>query len=371
MRILYFSETFTVHDHRFLTSLAKTEHEVFFVRLLKDERDMSALDGLTNIHIDESLGLNPNQGFLELLGVIGQFNRVVRRLQPDLVHAGPLQNCAFVASLASPTPLLAMSWGFDLMDIVHRRWIWAQTAKMALRRAAYYTSDAQATQDAAFAFGANPQRSSLIPWGVDCDHFSPVENNESHRGSQEFVIFCNRAWEPTYGVDVLAQAFAMAVKKQPQLRLLLLGGGSTGPAIKNILEQNGAAEKTIFAGRIPQTELPSYYHKAHLYISPSHVDGSSVSLMEALACGLPVLVSDIPGNVPWVDEGVNGWTFADGDVQALADKIVLIAKNRELLPKMGKEARKTALARANWKINFQALLDTYKKTLEAANKVMR
>ena len=61
---------------------------------------------------------------------------------------------------------------------------------------------------------------------------------------------------------------------------------------------------------------------ADLYISPSHVDGSSVSLMEALACGLPCLVSDIPANQEWVREGENGWLFPDGDDERLAGKIL-------------------------------------------------
>ena len=368
MRSLYFSETFTVHDHRFLSSLAKTEHEVFFVRLLKDERDMSSIEGFRNIRIDQSLGLTPNQGFFDLLREIGAFNKIVQRIQPDLVHAGPLQNCAFIAAMASPTPLLAMSWGFDLMDIVHRRWIWTQTAKLALRRATYYTSDALATQEAAFAFGAKREYASLIPWGVDCEHFSPGPTPAPNKNTDEFVLFCNRSWEPTYGVDVLAKAFALASMHEPKLRLFLLGNGSMGASINTILEDNGVMDKVIFPGRIPQEDLPDYYRRSNLYISASHVDGSSVSLMESLACGLPVLVSDIPGNVPWVEEGKNGWTFSDGNIDMLADKILYAANHREILPSMGKAARQTALEKANWKNNFEALLRTYENTIKASRR---
>ena len=70
---------------------------------------------------------------------------------------------------------------------------------------------------------------------------------------------------------------------------------------------------------------------ADLYISASHVDGSSVSLMEALACGLPCVVSDIPANKEWVTDGVNGWIFPDGDVDALAEIILKAVEKRESL----------------------------------------
>ena len=371
MRILYFSETFTVHDHRFLSSLAATEHEVHFARLLKDERDMSSIQGYKNIHIEGSLGLSPQQGFLDLLGVVGSFNKIIRKVEPDLVHAGPVQNCAFVAAMASPTPLLAMSWGFDLMDIIHRRWIWTQTAKLALRRAAYYTSDALATQEAAFALGMDPKRSSLIPWGVDCDLFQPTPRETGLGQAGKFTLFCNRSWEPTYGVDVLAHAFVLAARQNPHLHLLLLGSGSMGEKIQNILKEGGCMDKVTLPGRIAQADLPAYYRKADLYISPSHVDGSSVSLMEALACGLPVLVSDIPGNIPWVEEAKNGWTFPDGNVDNLVEKILFASNNTAQLPAMGSEARNTALKEANWKVNFQKLLQTYQDTLAAANQVNR
>ncbi len=85
----------------------------------------------------------------------------------------------------------------------------------------------------------------------------------------------------------------------------------------------GVLDRVHFGGQVGQKDLPRWYHMADLYISPSHVDGSSVSLMEALASGLPCLVSDIPGNREWIEDGVNGWLFRDGDVDDLAEKILV------------------------------------------------
>jgi glycosyltransferase involved in cell wall biosynthesis len=102
---------------------------------------------------------------------------------------------------------------------------------------------------------------------------------------------------------------------------------------------------------------------ADLYISPSHVDGSSVTLMEALACGLPCLVSDIPGNREWIQDGINGWLFRDGDVNDLTEKILYAVRNRELFPKISQAARQTAEQKADWKKNFGKLLETYERIL--------
>jgi glycosyltransferase involved in cell wall biosynthesis len=105
---------------------------------------------------------------------------------------------------------------------------------------------------------------------------------------------------------------------------------------------------------------------ADLYISASHVDGSSVSLMEALACGLPCIVSDIPANREWVTNGVNGWIFPDGDVDALAGIISKAAEQHESLARFGRNARTTAEEKADWKRNFKKLLEAYEQTCNLA-----
>jgi glycosyltransferase involved in cell wall biosynthesis len=74
---------------------------------------------------------------------------------------------------------------------------------------------------------------------------------------------------------------------------------------------------------------------------------------------MPCLVSDIAGNKEWVEEGVNGWLFRDGDVDDLAEKILLAIKGRQSWGRIGKAARKTAEERADWKKNFGKLLEAY------------
>jgi glycosyltransferase involved in cell wall biosynthesis len=86
--------------------------------------------------------------------------------------------------------------------------------------------------------------------------------------------------------------------------------------------------------------------------------------MEALACGLPCLVSDIPANKEWVSEGGNGWLFKDGNADMLAEKILLAIKNRKSLLKIGNVARITAEERADWKKNAMKLMQTYETILK-------
>jgi glycosyltransferase involved in cell wall biosynthesis len=143
------------------------------------------------------------------------------------------------------------------------------------------------------------------------------------------------------------------------VNLILLGGGSMGAHIRQILLRGGVMERVHFGGQVGQRDLPRWYHMSDIYISPSHVDGTSVTLLEALASGLPCLVSDIPGNRDWIEEGVNGWTYRDGDVDDLAEKILFAIRNKKSFKRIGELARKTAEEKADWKKNFGKLLETY------------
>jgi glycosyltransferase involved in cell wall biosynthesis len=115
---------------------------------------------------------------------------------------------------------------------------------------------------------------------------------------------------------------------------------------------------------VPNEDLIKYYGAADVYVTPSHVDGSSVSLMEALACGLPTIASDIPANLEWVYHNDNGWIFPDNDIDALKETIL----NCHPTEKMTKSARATAERKADWQKNRQVLLDCYQQVLLNVNE---
>lgn len=302
MRIIYFSTNYSTHDHRFLKAISEGGHEVFYVRLEGNVQPSENRSVPPNVQQVLWKGGREPFRWRNLAKLTLDLRRVTKEIQPDLIHAGPIQTCALISILSGFRPVLTMSWGFDLMEDVHKsKWMgWA--TRYTLNRSRFFTSDANVTRDKAVAYGMNPEKTAVFPWGVDLDHFRPSVAGRD-RASSSFTLFCNRSWEKRYGVDVLARAFVKVAQQKENLDLILLGSGSQGNQIRQILDNGGVSDRVTFGGQISQPELPNWYHMADLYISPSHVDGSSVSLMEALACGLPCLVSDIPANKEWVTEG--------------------------------------------------------------------
>ncbi len=362
MRVLYFSRDYSTHDHRFLTASVNGGHETYYIRLENSERQAEDRPVPSQVEQIHWMGGRSRFRWIDLPAYVVDFRRHVRRIKPDIIHAGPIQSCAFIAVLAGYQPLLTMSWGFDLMQDVNRNgWMKAIT-KFVMKRSAYFTSDAAVTREIAISYGMNPKHTSIVPWGVDLSVFIPKNGSTNKKPSG--TILCNRAWEPRYGVDVLAKAFVLAAAKNENLSLILLGGGSQAQLIRGILTRGGVMDRVEFGGQIPQNKLPDWYHEADLFVSPSHVDGTSVSLLEALACGLPVVVSDIPGNKEWVQDGANGWLYPDGDEHALAEKILVVVANPERMAAIGLSGRKSIVDRGDWKKNELLLLQTYEQTVK-------
>ncbi len=357
-KIVYFSSGYSPHDHRFLSALAQSEHKIYFVQL--EKADNSRLPA--EIEPVEWKGGARDFRWRDVPNYASSLKRILAKIQPDILHAGPIQTVGLIAALSGFRPLLMMSWGFDLMEDVHRNLWWEKTTRYVLQKSTFFISDAQVTRQKAIRYGMNPKNTLVFPWGVDLEHFKP--NVQTFKRSNVLTLFCNRSWEPRYGVDVLAEAFVKVAKSKPNTRLNLLAGGSQENRIREILQKSGAIDQVRFQGYIPQKDLPRHYNEADLYISPSHVDGSSVSLMEAMACGLPCLVSDIPANREWVQEGENGWLFSDGDAAALAEKILQVVENRDTLKQIGANARRVAEERADWQKNFQKLLEAYRQTAQ-------
>ncbi len=331
---------------------------MFFVQLEGNRKTVEDRPVPENVHQVIWKGGKKTFQWRDLPALTFDFRRLTKEIDPDLIHAGPIQTCAFIAVLSGFHPTLTMSWGFDLMDDVHQNQWWEWVTRYTLKRSTFFTSDANVTRDKAVAYGMNPEKTVVFPWGVDLEHFRM--RNAEGRSKAGFMLFCNRSWETRYGVDVLARAFVMVAQQREDVGLILLNGGSQGAHIRQILQSGGVLDRGTFGGYVSQTDLPNWYHMADVYISPSHVDGSSVSLMEALACGMPCLVSDIPANKEWIVENENGWLFRDGDANHLAEKILSAISQRENLPGIGRASRRSAEMRADWKKNAEVLMNVYR-----------
>jgi L-malate glycosyltransferase len=350
MRILYASRGFGVHDERFLRALTASEHEIFFIPLTTATHPGMVLPaGVRQIYQPTEKETTPY--------TVGS---LLDRWKIDLVHAGPVNDVARAFAFSGFKPLVSMSWGFDLLWDAERELMAWTAIKEALDHTTVFFCDAHSVETKAITdYGFDPSRTVVFPWGVDHDLFFPTGAHAGRASNEPLRLFSNRAWEDQYGVDVLVDGLIRAARTGVVFKAVLAGEGSMRSALQEKIKNSGIARQVQFVGRISQADLPGYYNEADVYISASHVDGSSLSLMEAMSCGTVPLVSNIPSNKEWVEDGVSGYLFDDGDSVQLAARLLALDKIRQKLPVLTRNAQAIAEERADWTKNQQIMLSGY------------
>jgi glycosyltransferase involved in cell wall biosynthesis len=109
-----------------------------------------------------------------------------------------------------------------------------------------------------------------------------------------------------YGVEYFIEAIPLVLDKEPDTRVLMVGYGSLDQELRARVAELGLDDVVHFAGRVEHSDMPDYVNAADIYVSMSLSDATSVSLLEAMACALPVVLSDTPDNREWVVPGENG-----------------------------------------------------------------
>jgi glycosyltransferase involved in cell wall biosynthesis len=336
--------------------LAASHHEIYYLRLENDRVPYETRPLPGNVHELSPLGgggpLAQPDDWIDLAPAL---ESVVERIQPELIHAGPIPSCAFLAALIGFHPLLAMSWGSDLLVDAERGRLWSWMTRYTLQRSDLLVTDcAEVSMKARRLAGLPPNRIVQFPWGVDLAFFSL-----GNRTTGQTAISV-RSWEPNYGILHLLEGFRLARRHQPDLRLRLLGDGSLRPEIERYLDRYCLRTAIELVGAVSPEKLPEHFRAADIYVSCAASDGSSISLLEAMAVGLPAIVTDRLSNREWVVDGINGRLVPFGDPPAIAsalrDMAALPATERLKIARRNREAVEE---RANWGRNVRKLLAAY------------
>lgn len=356
MKILYVKDRYGVHDRRFLQAIISQGHRPIAVQL--------------NSHATQSIDL----GFPVSCVSEANLLELIRCEKVDVVHAGPVPFASsLVKILPVGLPLVVVSWGSDiLLDCAQSPDLKAK-ALVALERASVVLVDCQAVAKTIASWLPKLSASVIsFPWGLDLLRFEalPVSASREMRKSLGWqnndVFVSTRSWEENYGIQSLIKAFALVVRKAPMARLLLVGDGSLRPEIMGMISSLGLVDHIHAPGRVDEHELPVMYGAADVYVSSSFCDGSSISLLEAMANGKPVIAHHEFGNLDWVLPDENGWLVDCRDPAKFAEAILVALKSRPRWQGMGLLGRKLVFDKADWARNSLLLSKAYQLALEGA-----
>ncbi len=220
----------------------------------------------------------------------------------------------------------------------------------------------------------------IIPPGVDISHFYPIPNDEAcevieappcdPRGGR-MLLYVGRI-EPLKGIDILIQAIKILNSQNIYVCLAVIGGDLEAEQenqneemerLKAISQQAGLNDLIAFLGKRSQDTLPYYYSASEAVVVPSHYESFGMVALEAMACGTPVVASQVGGLAFLVQDGVTGYTVPVDDPEALATRLSWILQDSELRQKLGEQALQLARQYA-WENIALRIIDLYHQVLE-------
>lgn len=277
-----------------------------------------------------------------------------RRAEIDVLHAHQMlspMTIALIARLWRWTPIVINPHlggeDGDVMQLVRARRLTGKIRLAAARRYgdAFVAISAEIARELCEA-GIPDERIARIPNGIDPEVFRPADGvtkralrSELGLGPHPLVLYSGRlAWQK--GLDVLLDAWPNVVARVPVARLVLVGDGEQRAALESQAERNGITGSVRFVGA--STNVSEWLRAADVFVLPSRAEGMSVSLMEAMACALPVVATAVGGTPEVLADGRNGRLVAPEDPSAIAQSILesLVAR-----APLGEAARADILAR--------------------------
>lgn len=353
LRVLYFADAASVHTRRWVAAAVERGARAVVVT-----RNPGEVPGA-----DEVITLRPGSDKLSWFAALPDVRRVSRelmqRFQPTLVHGHYVTSYGlWAAACGLKLPKVLTAWGSDILVTPRESRLMRAVVGWSLHHADLITADSMDMLDEIGRYHPGAPCHQIL-WGADTDRFVPGEP------APGFQVLSLRSWEPNYNIDVLIKAFARLVQQRPeaQARLCLLGGGPQAAELQALAQQLRVHDQVDFVGRVGDQAMVEALQRSRVSVSVPTSDATSVSVLESMACGLPIIASDLPANRQWITPGQGGWLVPARDEAALVQALITAHDQAEVRQSMGqcnrerieRDASRRGQMDAMWRL-YQGLL---------------
>lgn len=363
--------------HRLMREISKKGHEVQVIAPFAEEKRKYNLEGVNverfnyfypkryqNLAGRAGMIDNVKEGFLVKLQVLTYlfFNIIysLRRLKDmDIIHVQwPIPN-------GLGAIFLKKIYGIPYVNTIHgeevhlsKRYHMLFALRWLVNNSSKTITNSNATRKFCLEAGLDPDKIDVIPFGVDTDFFRPIDVDKDEN---IFQILSVGYLIERKGFEYLIRAMPHVLKKHGNARLKILGSGPLESKLKMFIKQLDLEEELKIIKNVSDEELLITYNSADLFVLPSIVDsqgnteGLGVVLLEAMACGIPVIGSDVGGIPDIIKDGVTGLLVAEKNVFEISssiNKIILDDDQRE-------QIRKKGLLRVKEQFNWEIIAEIY------------
>ena len=364
MKILYVTAKGGIHDYRFLQKLVN-DFEVLLLHYEADELidEIKSLKGLKIISRKPWL-----KKTFPYLTEKRHFKKIYGDFKPDIVHTGYVWQVGILASYFDIHPHLSMVWGSDILFEPDQNRYIKRIVKKVMNQCDHIQCDAEFVKQKIMGdYSINREKITVFPWGIDLSLFKKLDKKECRKQlnipDSKFVVLFDRNLEPVYGIEYMLEGFKEFGADKNDVLFLILAAGSMENELRRFISRSSLGDKIKLVGRVPNNKLPVFLNASDVYISTSNSDGTSLALLEAMACGLGLIISDVPAIKEWVG-AENGLVVPRKNSREVYLALEKYYRDKGLREKHGANNIRIASERADWNKNYSLLKFIYNELVK-------
>ena len=291
---------------------------------------------------------------------------VVLRRRCDLIHvhwAIPTGLIGVFCGLFLKKPLVVTIHGSDFRLAAEGSKLIRSLFLFVCRKADHLTCVSEALKKGLLEWGIPEGKISTFPMGVDEKFLETGRRRREGRDSRPWTVLSNRNLLPLYNVSLLIRAIPLVLAEEPDTRFVIAGEGREREKLEREAKELNVEGAVRFIGRVSHDSMSGLLGQSDIYVSTSLSDGTSVSLLEAMAAGAFPVVTDIPANLEWIRDGENGFLIPVNEEGLLAKRIVGAIRGRDLLERSRRENLRIVEEKALWSVTIRKTEGIYDEVL--------
>ncbi|HRG53573.1 MAG TPA: glycosyltransferase [Bacteroidia bacterium] len=366
-KILFLGDINSAHLVKWATSLADKGFEVGIFSLNKSifewYKTYPTIHIFSEVQREDNFFKSSMFNKLEYLLYTRKVKKVIRDFQPDILHAHYATSYGLIGRLSGFRPFIVSVWGSDIFDFPHNSIINKKLIQRNLRYPDMVMSTSHVMKKEILKYV--DREVEVTPFGVNLKLFKPKTVTRI-MSSTDIVIGAIKPIEKQYGTDVLIHALKKVCTVNPDksIKLLLVGSGTLMEECRNLVRELNLDDKVIFAGKVPPDKVVNYHNMIDIYCNISNRESFGVSVVEAMACGKPVVVTNVGGLPEIVKHNETGLIIEKEDPIATAEAIQQLMDDKHLVDHLVKNAMQHVHEHYSWDNNMQHIIQLYSKFVQ-------
>jgi len=365
MKVLLFSDPSSAHTIKWANGLAARGIEVVvygFSTFNKNDYD-DGISVTTSPRISDETKAKHDGAFKKIvyLKLLSELKIIIKKEKPDILHAHYGSSYGLIGAFSMFHPFIVSYCGSDLFTFAKKNILTKYLTKFVCAKSDVITvtSDYLAVELKKYS----PKHPFVIPFGIDLTKFKSKERRMDK--AETIVVGIVKLLKDIYGIKTLIDAFNIVLNKNKsqKIKLLIVGDGDKRNEYEQKVNEYGIADFVEFAGYVQPKNICEIYNKIDLAVFPSHDESFGVALIEAMACGIPVIASNITAFKEIFKNGDVGDLVITHNAESFAERIIYYLENPQYFSKKHKQTRSHVEKYFSLDKNISEMIKVYKSEL--------